>query len=247
MLVHGFGSSGDANWSATGWLRSLHRAGLTSITVDLRGHGRSAKPHDPAAYRLSILLADLHLVLAALPAVLGPMRQVDLVGYSMGGRLVGELAAAATGSSTGLDRPAWGPGLPRVRRAVIGGYDGRAPLGSLDDAQFAVFIAALAGTAGPESPAGRLARIAMSDRDNDLAALSAMVRGLADDQSELDPGLVRVPTLVVAGDQDVITDDTLGWADGLPDGRHLHLAGRGHISAVTSSVFRAAAIAFLSE
>ncbi|MET3805360.1 pimeloyl-ACP methyl ester carboxylesterase [Nakamurella sp. UYEF19] len=247
LLVHGFGSSGNANWSATGWLRGLERAGITSVTVDLRGHGLSTKPHDPAAYSLPIVLTDLHLVLAALPARLGPTPQIDLVGYSMGSRLVGELVAAATGSVTGLERPAWSAGLPHIRRVVIGGYDGRAPLGSLDDEQFAEFTAALAGADGPDSPARRLATIARSGRNNDLAALAAMVRGLGSDRSVLDPGVMRVPTLAVAGDQDFITDDTLGWADGLPDGRHLWLPGRGHINAVTSSVFRAAAIAFLTD
>ena len=72
LLVHGFGSNGQANWSATGWTKGLEKAGLTTVTVDLRGHGSSAKPHDSALYTLPILLADLRLVLAALPTGIVP-------------------------------------------------------------------------------------------------------------------------------------------------------------------------------
>src|ERR1700712_3216720 len=112
VLVHGFGSSGKANWSATGWLAAFARAGRTTVTVDVRGHGLSAKPHEVAAYALPTVLSDLKLVLAALPSELAPGPEVDLVGYSMGGRLVGELVAAATDAPAYAERVPWDVGLP---------------------------------------------------------------------------------------------------------------------------------------
>lgn len=235
LLVHGFGASGRSNWAGTGWLGGLHRAGIRTITVDLRGHGRSTKPVVSSAYRLEILLADLRAVLAAAPDVVGPLPVVDLIGYSLGGRLVGELVAAASVHD----------GLPAVRRAVIGGYDGRPLFEGLDDRQLAAYREAVAGRPAPEGIGSRTAAIALADRNNDLAALSALVTGMRIDQSPLPAAVVDVPTLVVAGDRDGITADTQRWAAALPDGRHLSIPGRDHISTVTSALFRAAAVDFL--
>jgi len=82
LLVHGFASSGDDNWLATGWVKRLHEAKRRTVRVDCRGHGRSEKPHDPAAYSLDLFAADLDEVLRYANA-----RSVDLFGYSMGARL----------------------------------------------------------------------------------------------------------------------------------------------------------------
>ena len=240
LLVHGFGSSARANWSATGWLGQLQRAGRTTVTVDIRGHGLSVKSHRAQDYSLAIVLEDLAHVLMAVPTVLGPISTMDVIGYSMGGRLVGELVAAGTGARDAQPGP---NGLPAIRRAVIGGYDGR-PL--LQDVDLVEFQAELAGMAGLDSPGRRMARIALAARGADLAALSAFVEGMSADATRLPPSSVTVPTLVAAGDRDEITDATGTWAAGLPDGRHLLLPGRNHISAVTSSVFRAAAVDFLA-
>ena len=250
MLVHGFGSSGKANWSATGWLAGLARAGITTVTVDVRGHGLSDKPHEVGAYSLPTVIADLRNVLAALPSVLGPFPAVDLIGYSMGGRLIGELVAASTDSPAYAERTPWEVGLPSIRRAVIGGYDGRPLLdgvGDVDSAEFAAFRATLAGRACPDGPGRRAASIAMATRGNDLEALSALVAGLSRRATSLPPEAVEIPALVVAGDRDEITDDTRWWAARLPRGDYLVLPGRSHVSAITSATFRSAAQEFLTR
>jgi pimeloyl-ACP methyl ester carboxylesterase len=249
VLVHGFGSNGKANWSATGWLRALARAGFTTVTVDVRGHGLSSTPHDVAAYTLPTVLTDLKNVLTALPSALGPVPEIDLIGYSMGGRLVGELVAAARDSPAHAGRMPWEAGLPAVRRAVIGGYDGRPLLDGVsgtDSAEFAAFRAALDGRAAPDGPGRRAALIATATRGNDLEALAALVAGLSTQATSLPPEAVEVPTLVAAGDRDDITDDTKWWASRLPRGEHLVLPGRDHISAITSALFRSAAVDFLA-
>ncbi len=245
LLVHGFGASGRSNWAGTGWLAGLHRAGIPTVTVDLRGSGRSGKPVVSSAYSLPILLADLRAVLAVVPDVLGPLPLLDVIGYSLGGRLVGELVVAAGRSPAQRDRPPWPDGLPALRRAVIGGYDGRPLFEGLDDAQLAAYREAVAGRPAPDGIGRRTAAIALADRNNDLAALSAMVAGLRGEQRPLPAAAVDVPTLVVAGEHDGITVDTQRWAAGLPDGRHLSIPGRNHISTITSAVFRTAAVDFL--
>ncbi len=50
LLIHGFASSAQVNWVDTGWVRHLTREGRRVIAMDNRGHGHSAKPHDPALY-----------------------------------------------------------------------------------------------------------------------------------------------------------------------------------------------------
>jgi len=50
MLIHGFASSLQGNWRAPGIVDAIVRSGRQVIAIDCRGHGRSGKPHDPAAY-----------------------------------------------------------------------------------------------------------------------------------------------------------------------------------------------------
>ncbi|WP_241386037.1 alpha/beta fold hydrolase [Rhodococcus sp. CH91] len=81
LLVHGMGGDGST-W--TRFASTLVKAGRRVITVDLRGHGRSARAE---SYRFGDFAADL----AGLCAHLG-MEAVDLVGHSLGGH-VGSLVA----------------------------------------------------------------------------------------------------------------------------------------------------------
>lgn len=86
VLLHGF----------TGSLRSWDgvRPALASVAqlvcIDLIGHGRSAAPADPARYSLEWSCRDLLALLDGLG-----LRQVDVLGYSMGGRIALYLAVHA--------------------------------------------------------------------------------------------------------------------------------------------------------
>ncbi|MEV0437582.1 alpha/beta fold hydrolase [Streptomyces spectabilis] len=86
--------------------RELHGAGLTALTVDLRGQGEST-PHvrDAAArdhgYRV-ILEEDLGAVVDAVRAELGPEPPLFLLGHSLGGQLALLHAAARPGPVDGV-------------------------------------------------------------------------------------------------------------------------------------------------
>ena len=87
VLVHGTALS-QAVWRGSGWVRGLSPE-RPVITLDLRGHGRSGTPHEPAAYAMDLMVAD---VLAVLDAT--GVDAVHHVGYSLGARVGFSLAAA---------------------------------------------------------------------------------------------------------------------------------------------------------
>ncbi|AMM21946.1 hypothetical protein AX769_19620 [Frondihabitans sp. PAMC 28766] len=87
LLVHGSGLS-KGTWRGLGYIRDLERD-FTVIAVDLRGHGRSGKPHDASAYQPPRFIEDVDQVLDEVGS--GP---VHYVGYSIGARIGLRIAAA---------------------------------------------------------------------------------------------------------------------------------------------------------
>ncbi len=82
VLVHGFASDYKLNWLGTRWQESLTGAGYRVIGLDCRGHGRSDKPHDPAAYAIDVMAADVRRLLDELG-----VPSAHYTGYSMGARI----------------------------------------------------------------------------------------------------------------------------------------------------------------
>ena len=76
ILIHGFGESLES-WQRNGVARSLSPH-FQVIAIDMRGHGRSDKPHDPKSYGTE-LSGDVGRVLRHLG-----IRKAHIVGYSMG-------------------------------------------------------------------------------------------------------------------------------------------------------------------
>ena len=80
VLQHGLTSS-VKNWYADGFVEELKK-NYQVIMVDARGHGRSAKPHDPKDYDLKLRVNDVLAVMDALG-----LAKSHYMGYSMGGRI----------------------------------------------------------------------------------------------------------------------------------------------------------------
>jgi pimeloyl-ACP methyl ester carboxylesterase len=81
VLLHGLFSDAATNWIRFGHAAEIAGRGFRVIMPDLRGHGSSARPHDPASYPPDILADDG----LALIAHLG-LEDYDLGGYSLGAR-----------------------------------------------------------------------------------------------------------------------------------------------------------------
>lgn len=92
LLLHGFAADHKSNWRLTGWTRALRRSGYRVIAADARGHGRSDKPTQPAAYAPERMAADVLRLMDHLD-----LPEAVLFGYSMGGRTAAWLLAADSG------------------------------------------------------------------------------------------------------------------------------------------------------
>jgi 2-hydroxy-6-oxonona-2,4-dienedioate hydrolase len=113
LLVHGWGCTAFL-WRHV--LPALGAAGYRAIAVDLPGHGLSDKPDDPGAYALPTMAGWVAEAIAAL-ALEWPV----LVGHSMGGAIVREVAGRATVDARAvvLCAPA---GFGRIRRLATGRF-----------------------------------------------------------------------------------------------------------------------------
>ena len=234
LLVHGFASSTALNWEATGWLRDLTAAGRRVFTVDLLGHGESAAPLEMDAYAPSRLRAAVLEVLAlagARPREAGdPASGVDLVGYSLGSRLVWELAA---------ERP------DLVNRAVLGGMSAEDPLADFDLDAALIFLSDSEDIAH-ESTASLMTLMQLAPGAN-TPALLRLVAAIKKERFEPGASVPVRPLLFVTGDRDVLATGTAELAALAADSEVLWLPARTHMNAVSSRAFKQAAIEFLAR
>jgi pimeloyl-ACP methyl ester carboxylesterase len=193
LLVHGFAGDIERSWINTGILPDLARDHRV-LALDLRGHGRSDKPHEPLEY--AALADDVIRLMdhAGVP-------RAHAVGYSLGGIIILKLLTTHP---------------ERFERAVIGGAAYRRARGA--DADVAAEVAALeiesgiyraliVSTAPTDQPPpseeairSRSREIAASADVRAHAALMRARRALLVSDAEI--AAVRVPTLAVVGTAD---------------------------------------------
>jgi pimeloyl-ACP methyl ester carboxylesterase len=85
VLLHGFAVNADLNWRLPGLTETLARE-FRVISMDLRGHGLSGKPHDPELYG-EAMAEDVIALLDHLG-----IEKAHLAGYSLGGVITLKLA-----------------------------------------------------------------------------------------------------------------------------------------------------------
>lgn len=107
LLLHGF-SGNSQSWADHVPVLAQQ---FCVITLDLLGHGKTDSPTDPTRYSMENVAADVTAVLRQLPTVNGQSSMVNLLGYSMGGRLALYLAVHYTQLFSALILESASPGL----------------------------------------------------------------------------------------------------------------------------------------
>ena len=226
LLIHGFASNSRVNWASTGWIDTLNGAGYRTISMDVRGHGASAKPTDPGAYQLATLAGDA----AALIDHLG-LGRADVMGYSMGGRI---------GTMLALDHP------QKVRSLVIGGM-GLGLVEGIGGEDAIVEALEAESLDAVTSDVGRGYRKFAEMTRSDLPALAACMR----EQRELVPrerlAQLSMPVLVAVGTRDTVAGSASGLAALIPGAEVLDIPGRDHMLATGDKAFKAGVLAFLAR
>ncbi len=222
VLLHGLFSDADTNWIKFGHAAAIAARGFRLILPDLRAHGRSAKPHDPASYPPDILADDG----LALIRHLG-LTDYDLGGYSLGGRTAARMVILGAAP----------------RRLVISGMGLR---GMLDTgrraAHFKKILTGL-GTHQRGSPEW-LAEAFLRTTKGDPQALLPLLESFVN-STEAELREIAVRTLVLAGVEDQDNGPAEDLADLLPNARFAEIPGN-HMSTVTKPEFGRAIGDFLA-
>jgi pimeloyl-ACP methyl ester carboxylesterase len=226
VLVHGFASTKEVNWLAPGWIDTLTRAGRRAIALDDRGHGASTKLYDPARYHSAVMAQDVR----ALMDHLGVPR-ADLMGYSMGARIVTFLALAHP---------------DRVRSLILGGLGIKLVEGVGLPETIAEALEAPSIT-DVTDPQGYAFRAFGQQTKSDLKALAACMRGSRQTVSREEVARITAPTLIGVGTKDSVAGSAQELARLMPNAVALDIPGRDHMLAVGDKVFKAGVLAFLEE
>ncbi len=224
VLVHGFLSNGRMNWEDYGTAQALVDRGFQVILPDLRAHGDSDVPTDPAAYPADVLARDL----AEIVNHLG-LTDYDLVGYSLGSRTVTR-AVVAHGLAP--------------RRIVLGGMGAPGIMNAMPRVNWFIETIRNRETAKPLTPEGRVARFLKSTGTNPEAA-ALVLASHVDTPAEVLAQITQ-PVLIVAGAKDDDNGSAADLAAAIPGARYAEVPGD-HMSCITMPEFRQVIADFLSE
>ena len=222
ILLHGLFSNAHTNWIRYGHAQAVADAGFSLIMPDLRAHGQSDAPHDPAAYPRDVLIRDLYDVVAHYG-----LKDFDLVGFSLGARTSAAAVIAGMAphrlvlSGMGLEGLS---GWQRRGGFFIDAIDRFDEIKRGDPAFFAVQFMK---TTKVDRVAARHVLCSVGDVDDH------------------DLGRITMPTLVLCGDQDRDNGSPQALAQVLPDARLEEVSGT-HMSSIVDPALGEAIANFLS-
>ncbi len=227
VLVHGFATSAEENWRRLGWFGAFERRGARVVALDLRGHGRSDKPHDASAYDVATMADDAIALMDHLD-----IGAADLMGYSLGARLVARTAASHPGRVGNLILGGVGARMLEPRETHLGAM-------TMAEAMRAPEISTIT------DPTLRGFRQFAENQGEDRLALAACSEGLAASMVQVPFEAIRSPTLIVAGNRDEIAGSPDELADVIPGAKAVTLPGCDHFNAIPHALFKAAVFDFL--
>ena len=226
LLIHGFASKAAVNWVYPGWVKTLTDAGYRVIALDNRGHGDSTKFHDPAKYEPDLMAGDALALLDFLD-----VKKANVIGYSMGSRLMTFLTLAAPER---VDRMIFG-GMGENLVKGVGRWE---PIAQALEAENIDDVI---------DETGRKFRAFADQTGSDRLALAACIRPSRQKISESQLAQINHPALVVVGSDDDVAGSGDALAGMLKNGRSFPLPGKDHMKAVGDKNFKRAVLDFFAE
>lgn len=239
VLVHSYSSSLEEQWVKTGVLQALAERYRT-IAFDARGHGRSGKPHEAAAYGAAMTW-DVTRLLDHIG-----IERAHVVGYSMGAHIVAHLLTLAP---------------QRLLTATLGAAAGRLDWSAADDVQTEIEademerglmnaqVLRLWPTDQPQPTAAELQSMSaafLAGKDpHALAAIRRATRGQAVSASQM--AAVQVPVLGIVGSKDRYLARFQELKKDMPQLKLVVLEGATHSSALERPEFLQSLFSFLSD
>ncbi len=223
VLVHGFSANRYENWKRMGWYDAIAAKGLRGFALDSRGHGGSAKPHDPTSYGREAMARDVFALLDHVG-----VERAHLLGFSMGAHIA--LTAALLDGG-------------RIDHLVVAGVGAK----MFDPPREEGAMAEAMEAASPDSiadPMLKSFRHFADEQKEDRLALAACSRGARLPLTRDSLMAVRRPTLVVAGARDQLAGPPQGLAEAVPGAKAVTLPGCDHFSCIGHPLFKASVFDF---
>ena len=208
MLIHGLFSSAQVNWIKYGHAATLAEAGFRVIMPDLRAHGDSATPHDPAAYPEGVLVKDMIALIEALS-----LTDFDLGGFSLGARTTAAMLAQGI----------------RPRKAILSGMGLEGLKAWGNRSQFFIDAIDRRETVKRDDPHFMAAMFMKTMKIDPVAARLLLQSGNPVDFEALTR--VDLPIGVVCGAEDQDNGSAQGLADALANARYYEVPGT-HMSCI---------------
>lgn len=225
LLLHGWCC--DRSWWIEPGYVDLLKGDHRLVNVDIRGHGASDKPHEPAAYRMDAMTGDVFAVADA-----EGLDRFAIWGQSRGGWMAWMAAATAPERVAAIVASgAWDP-RPEPEPMEANGWDEALRRGGTS-ALVDRFKIDMGETFDREFPAWAQAVTLRADPEALLAASAPELwtDGIPDEDLKSFP----VPTLLIAGELEDAEDEAANVAAMIPNGQSLRLSGLGHAGACAAS------------
>jgi len=223
VLLHGFAANRYENFKRMGWYDAVAAKGLRGLALDHRGHGESAKPHEPGKYARETMARDVFALMDH-----AGVERAHLLGFSMGSHIA--LTAAL------LDQG-------RIDHLVVSGVGARLFEPARDPDAMAQAMEAATPDAIAD-PMLKSFRHFADEQKEDRLALAACSRGPRTPFEPASLMAIRRPTLVVAGMRDQLAGSPQGLADAIAGAKAVTVPGCDHFSLVSHGLFKASVFDF---
>lgn len=218
LLVHGFIVNSNS-WKHTSLYADLLKSGYQVILVDLRGNGKSGKPHTPGSYAHDAEAKDIMGLMSFLK-----IRHYSAVGYSRGSIITARLLVK--------DK--------RIQDAVLGGMG--ADFTNPEWPRRLMFYHALRGDSVPEL-AGMVRYVRQQKLDQQALAY---LQEFQPSTSRQALGKISQPVLVVSGEKDTDNGSAHQLAKLIPRSAEVKVPGD-HDHAASTPEFSGAVRAFFKR